>query len=147
MSISDYGPLDGPVKHTFVPGNVVLGDGVLEVKVNAYDGSGNVNCGEIQSNDAFLYGSMRTVLKSSGVPGIVEGMFTYRELSTQTWRYPIYVDAFLFLKVNDNQEADWEILTTTVSEPSENVPAGVWATNQVWGTSSDFLRIVYAHLA
>lgn len=83
ISISNYGPLDGPVGHTFVPGNVALGDGALEVKVNAYDGSGNVNCGEIQTNDAFLYGSMRTVLKSSGVPGIVEGMFTYRELQSE----------------------------------------------------------------
>jgi hypothetical protein len=33
--------------------------------------------------------------------------------------------------VNDNQEIDWEILTSTTLTSSPNVPAGIWATNQV----------------
>lgn len=33
--------------------------------------------------------------------------------------------------VNDNQEIDFEILTTTALTASADVPAGIWATNQV----------------
>ena len=34
------------------------------------------------------------------------------------------------LAEGDNNEADWELLTTTSLEGSDTVPAGVWATNQ-----------------
>lgn len=37
------------------------------------------------------------------------------------------------IQVNDNQEIDWETLTSTISTPSQCVPAGIWATNQVSG--------------
>jgi len=55
-----------------------------------------------------------------------------RETSS-TVSYP--EDWFLWLitahdPVNDNQEIDWEILTSTISTASACVPAGIWATNQ-----------------
>jgi hypothetical protein len=39
-----------------------------------------------------------------------------------------------FGKANDNQETDWEILTTTTSTSRPGVPAGIWATNQVYSS-------------
>ena len=36
------------------------------------------------------------------------------------------------IAVNDTQEIDWEILTSTVSTSSACVPSGIWATNQVY---------------
>jgi hypothetical protein len=48
------------------------------MKVSAYNGNGNIISSEIATNDRFKYASVRTVLKSSGVPGVVEGNFFYR---------------------------------------------------------------------
>ncbi|KAF9568184.1 concanavalin A-like lectin/glucanase [Agrocybe pediades] len=109
FSISNYGISDSPVPHTFVPGNVLLGNGVLQLKVSAYSGSGAIKSAEVASNTEFKYGSVRTILKSSSTPGVVEGNFFY---------------------ANDNQEIDWEILTSTIDTSSSCVPAGIWATNQ-----------------
>ncbi|KAI5826513.1 glycoside hydrolase family 16 protein [Schizophyllum commune Tattone D] len=111
LSISDYpvGAGSGSVAHYFRPENVKLGDGSLDLVVNAYDGGDYVYSAEIASDQTTLYGSLRTVLKSSGVPGVCEGLFFYK---------------------GDNNEADWELLTTTSLEGSDTVPAGVWATNQ-----------------
>lgn len=42
--------------------------------------------------------------------------------------------------VNDNQEIDFELLTTTALTASSTVPAGIWATNQAvttGGTATD----------
>jgi len=61
------------------------------------------------TQDQFKYASVRTVQKSSKTKGVVEGNFFY---------------------LNDNQEIDWEILTSTISTSSACVPAGIWATNQ-----------------
>ena len=69
------------MSYAFVPGNVALGSGSLDLKVSAYEGSGNVQSAEIVTNDIFKYGSVRTVLKSSGVPGVVEGNFFYCKLA------------------------------------------------------------------
>ncbi|TRM69294.1 glycoside hydrolase family 16 protein [Schizophyllum amplum] len=109
LYISDYPVGGGSVSHYFRPENVALADGSVQLTVNAYDGGEYVNSAEIATGESTLYGSLRTVLKSSGVPGVCEGMFFYK---------------------NDQQEADWEILTTTSFEASDTVPAGVWATNQ-----------------
>ncbi|KAH0582422.1 hypothetical protein H2248_010365 [Termitomyces sp. 'cryptogamus'] len=79
------------------------------MKVSAYSGSGAIFSSEMVTNDIFKYASVRTVLKSSPVGGVVEGNFFY---------------------LNDNQEIDWEILTSTTLQPSAEVPAGIWATNQ-----------------
>jgi hypothetical protein len=79
ISISDYTVNRTPVPHTFVPGNVALGSGSLDLKVSAYQGSGSVQSSEIVTQDIFKFASVRTVLKSSGIPGVVEGFFFYRK--------------------------------------------------------------------
>lgn len=80
--ISDYGVGSSPVAHDFTPSAVSFGAGTLNLKVSAYVPSqGSVHGAEIVTNSEFLYGSMRTVMKSSAVPGIVEGLFFYRKLS------------------------------------------------------------------
>ncbi|PFH53721.1 glycoside hydrolase family 16 protein [Amanita thiersii Skay4041] len=99
-----------PIPHQFVAQNVLLGSGSVDLKVNAYNpSSGQVVSAEMATTDQFLYASVRTVLKSSGVPGVVEGNFMYH---------------------NDNQETDFEILTSTVFSSSQCVAAGIWTTNQ-----------------
>ncbi|KAF8064210.1 concanavalin A-like lectin/glucanase domain-containing protein [Lyophyllum atratum] len=107
--ISDYPISAGPVPRTFTPNNVAFGSGSLDMKVSAYTGSGSILSSEIATDDVFKYASVRTVLKSSGVPGVVEGNFFY---------------------LNDNQETDWEILTSTTLTSTPQVPAGIWASNQ-----------------
>lgn len=81
IGISQYGPLGTPVPHDFVASNVAFGNGYLGLKVNAYT-SGSVHSAEIVTNDVFKYASVRTVLKSTAVQGIVEGNFFYCEYST-----------------------------------------------------------------
>jgi hypothetical protein len=49
------------------------------MKVSAFTGSGSIQSSEIATNDVFKYASVRTVVKSSGVPGVVEGNFFYCE--------------------------------------------------------------------
>ncbi|KAG6835996.1 hypothetical protein H0H93_012412 [Arthromyces matolae] len=124
ISISNYGVTFGPVPHTFTPSNLAFGTGSLDMKVSAYSGSGAVLSSEIVTNDVFLYASVRTVLKSSSVAGIVEGNFFY---------------------LNDNQETDWEILTTTALQASPYVTAGIWATNQalIPGQSSTSMTVPF----
>ena len=77
ISISNYTVKSTPVAHTFVPGNVALGSGSLDLKVSAYGGTGSVQSSEIVTQDIFQFASVRTMLKSSGVPGVVEGSFFY----------------------------------------------------------------------
>jgi hypothetical protein len=77
ISISNYTVKGTPVPHSFVPGNVALGSGSLDLKVSAYHGTGSVQSSEIVTNNLFKFASVRTVLKSSGIPGIVEGNFFY----------------------------------------------------------------------
>jgi hypothetical protein len=79
ISISNYTVDNPPVPHSFVPGNVALGSGSLDLKVSAYQGNGSVQSSEIVTNDIFKFASVRTVLKSSGVSGVVEGNFFYRK--------------------------------------------------------------------
>lgn len=112
MHISDYAVPNDPLNHTFTPANAALStvDGftVLDLKVSAYT-SGNVICAAVGTDAFFQYASVRTMLKSSPVEGIVEGNFFY---------------------LNDYQEIDFEILTTTALKSSPNVSMGIWATNQ-----------------
>ncbi|KAF8162836.1 concanavalin A-like lectin/glucanase domain-containing protein [Crassisporium funariophilum] len=113
--VSNYGPINqGPISRSFVTGNVMLGDGTLDLKVNAYPGSGNTIGGEFVTKAEFKYASVRTVQKSSKVPGVVEGNFFYK---------------------SDNQETDWEILTATIDKSSDCVPKGIWVTNQALTSS------------
>ncbi|KAH0579880.1 hypothetical protein H2248_002708 [Termitomyces sp. 'cryptogamus'] len=109
ISISSYGVTSGPVPHTFTPNNLAFDSGSLNMKVSAYAGSGAILSSQMVTNDIFKYASVRTVLKSSPVGGAVEGNFFY---------------------LSDNQEIDWEILTSTTLQPSAEVLAGIWATNQ-----------------
>ena len=130
ISISNYAIEDTPMSYTFVPENVALGSGSVDLKVSAYNGTGNVQSSEILTQDIFKFASVRTVLKSSGVPGVVEGNFFYCK---RVLRLSIVsITDMLFGPVNDNQETDWEILTSTTLSPSADVPAGIWATNQVF---------------
>ncbi|KIM45489.1 glycoside hydrolase family 16 protein [Hebeloma cylindrosporum] len=108
ITLSNYPVSSTPVAHDFLASNVAFGDGALNLKVNAFTGS-SVHSSEIITTDKLKYASVRTVLKSSPVLDIVEGNFFY---------------------LNDTQEIDWEILTSTVSKSSACVPAGIWATNQ-----------------
>ncbi|KAF5351663.1 hypothetical protein D9756_007715 [Leucocoprinus leucothites] len=98
--------------------------GALNFKVSAHHGSGGVQSAEMATQDHFLYASARTVQKSSKTPGVVEGNFFYR---------------------NDNQEIDWEILTSTIWSRSDCVLPGIWAVNQgvIPGTSSISKRITF----
>ncbi|KIY65450.1 glycoside hydrolase family 16 protein [Cylindrobasidium torrendii FP15055 ss-10] len=110
LSISTYGDVPStPIQHDFVGSNVALGNGVLEMKVQAYSGSGHVKSSEIVSDDEFLHGSLRVTMKSSMTKGICEGIFFFK---------------------SDLQETDIELLTTTSLEASATVPAGFWTTNQ-----------------
>lgn len=131
LGISNYPINSTPVPRTFVPSNVALGNGALNLKVSQYSGSGAVQSAEVSTHDQFKYASVRTVQKSSKTPGVVEGNFFYREIprsfNCNYWR--INLDETCL--VNDNQEIDWEILTSTISTSSACVPAGIWATNQV----------------
>ncbi|KAK0489487.1 concanavalin A-like lectin/glucanase domain-containing protein [Armillaria luteobubalina] len=109
LSISDYNVASTPIAHDFIPGNVLLGNGVLQLKVSSYGGSGSVKSAEVVTDDTFTYASVRTVLKSSTTPGVCEGNFFY---------------------LSDTQETDIEILTSTTLTGNQYVPAGVWTTNQ-----------------
>ncbi|KAF8893411.1 concanavalin A-like lectin/glucanase [Infundibulicybe gibba] len=109
LAISNYPVNDQPVPHSFVPENVALGAGTLNMKVNGWSGNGAIKSAEIITQDRFRYASVRTILKSSPTKGIVEGNFMY---------------------ASDNQEVDYEILTATTLQASPDVPAGIWATNQ-----------------
>lgn len=131
------------VDHTFMPDHVSLGDGVLEMKVSAYANDQNVLSSQITSNESFKYASVRVVQKSSGVPGVCEGnffycMFLYWGLRTPLTRWRV---------VNDTQEVDWEILTSTAVQGSDSLDAGIWATNQVTGvgqpTTSELVPITF----
>jgi len=75
LSISNYAVNSGPVPHSFLPSNVALGNGTLNLKVSAYSGGSVVDSAEVVTVDTFAYGSVRTVMKSSSVPGVVEGNF------------------------------------------------------------------------
>jgi len=82
MSRSNYGPVNDPetgIGHTFVPENIALGDGALELKVSAYQNDNNVISSELVVDELFKYASVRVVQKSSTTPGICEGNFFYCE--------------------------------------------------------------------
>ncbi|KAF5351666.1 hypothetical protein D9756_007716 [Leucocoprinus leucothites] len=113
-----------PFSYTLTPSNILAGDGALNLKVSAYTGSGPVQGAVMGTQDRFRYASVRTVQKSSKTPGVVEGNFFYR---------------------NDNQEIDWEILTSTIWNRSECVLSGIWAVNQAVtpGQSSTSERIPF----
>ena len=76
ISISNYSVPSKPVTHDFVTSNVAFGDGALNLKVESVTGNA-VPSAEIVTTDTLKYASVRTVLKSSPVPGIVEGNFFY----------------------------------------------------------------------
>ncbi|KAF8149496.1 concanavalin A-like lectin/glucanase [Crassisporium funariophilum] len=109
FGISNYPIASTPFPRTFLPGNVLFGQGTLNLKVNAYPGSGAIGSSEFATFDRFKYASVRTVQKSSTTPGVVEGNFFY---------------------ASDNQETDFEILTSTIDTSSACVPKGIWVTNQ-----------------
>ncbi|KAJ3512935.1 hypothetical protein NLJ89_g3238 [Agrocybe chaxingu] len=104
-------PVDAtPIPREFTQDNVNFGTGALNLKVNAYSGSGPVIGAEIGTLEQFLYGSVRTVQRSSSVPGVVEGNFFYK---------------------SNTQEIDFEILTSTIFASTQAcVPPGIWASNQ-----------------
>lgn len=102
---------------------------MLQLKVSAYSGSGAINSAEVSSNTKFKYGSVRTVQKSSSTPGVVEGNFFYGK-QFHTFARAVGRSSTLVFLANDNQEIDWEILTSTIDKASSCVPAGIWATNQ-----------------
>jgi hypothetical protein len=77
ISISNYLVPSTPVAHDFVTSNVAFGNGALDLKVDPFTGNA-VPSAEIFTTDRLKYASVRTVLKSSSVPGIVEGNFFYR---------------------------------------------------------------------
>ena len=56
---------------------MAFGDGALNLKVDAFTGD-SIHSAEIITTDKLEYTSVRTVLKSSPVLGIVEGSFFYR---------------------------------------------------------------------
>lgn len=83
-----------------------------------------------------MYASVRTVLKSTATPGIVEGNFFFCK--------PHYLSVILDSNNNKHwywiivnvdtgaQEIDFEILSTTIfSSTNPLVPPGIWATNYV----------------
>lgn len=109
LVISDWDVSDGPITHTFTPKNVALVDGAVALKVSAYPGSGKSIGAEFVTTAEFKYASVRTVQKSSNVPGVCEGNFFFK---------------------NDYAEIDFEILTSSISNDTECVPAGIWATTQ-----------------
>ncbi|KAJ7593269.1 concanavalin A-like lectin/glucanase [Mycena floridula] len=115
FSISDYDSASTPLAHQFTPSNVAFGSGTLDMKVSAYS-SGKVQSAEIVSDNTAMYGSVRVVYKSSSTKGVVEGSFFY---------------------LNDTQEVDFEMLTTTTLTASESVAAGIWATNQAVAAGED----------
>ena len=83
IAISNYPVSSKPVPHDFVTSNVAFGDGALNLKVDAFTGD-SVHSAEIITTDKLKYASVRTVLKSSPVPGIVEGNFFYRQFLDHT---------------------------------------------------------------
>ncbi|PPQ71287.1 hypothetical protein CVT24_012341 [Panaeolus cyanescens] len=110
LSISNYPVASQPVTRDFRRENVRLGDGTLDLHVNAYsEADGTLYSAEVLTDDTFKYASVRTVLKSSRTPGVVQGNFFF---------------------LNDNQEIDFEILTSTINTATPCVPAGIWAVNQ-----------------
>ncbi|KIY67690.1 glycoside hydrolase family 16 protein [Cylindrobasidium torrendii FP15055 ss-10] len=123
FSIDEYTVGSSPYAHDFVADNVQLGDGVLEMKVSGYT-SGNILSAQITSDEASLYGSVRVTMKSSKTAGVCEGIFFY---------------------LNDNQETDIELLTTTSLEASDSLPAGYWTTNQalVPGQAASSVNIAF----
>ncbi|TFK25238.1 concanavalin A-like lectin/glucanase [Coprinopsis marcescibilis] len=100
---------DDFLQHMFRPINVELTNAALNLKVQAYSGSGDVQAAEIATDAVFLYGSVRTVMKSSTTPGVCEGNFLY---------------------ANKYNEVDYETLTSTIDVSSRCVPQGIWATHQ-----------------
>jgi len=109
FNISNYPVKDKKhLDRIFDKRNVSLGTGTLDLKVSAYT-SGAVRVAGILTQDTYTYSSVRVVLKSSTTAGVCQGIFYY---------------------LNDNQEVDWEILTSTTQTDSRYVPAGIWATNQ-----------------
>lgn len=134
MHVSDYSVPNDPLNHTFTPANAALStvDGftVLDLKVSAYT-SGNVICAAVGTDSVSIeYASVRTMLKSSPIEGIVEGNFFYRESHIRHYRHDIRSCNNVFALVNNYQEIDFEILTTTALKSSPNVSMGIWATNQ-----------------
>ncbi|TFK97369.1 concanavalin A-like lectin/glucanase domain-containing protein [Pterulicium gracile] len=98
-----------PITRKFFTENVYFGQGVLNLRVSAYNGNGVIGSAQIHSRSYSRYGSFRVVSRSSRQGGVCEGNFFY---------------------LNDNQEVDWEMLTSTIDRSSACVPAGIWATNQ-----------------
>ncbi|KAF9050224.1 hypothetical protein BJ165DRAFT_992784 [Panaeolus papilionaceus] len=110
LGVSNYPVPSRPVTRDFRRENVKLGQGTLDLHVNAYsETDGTVYSAEVLTEDTFKYASVRTVLKSSRTPGVVQGNFFF---------------------LNDNQEIDLEILTSTITTSTPCVPAGIWAVNQ-----------------
>ncbi|KAJ7599609.1 concanavalin A-like lectin/glucanase [Mycena floridula] len=119
FSISNYVDTSStPIHHDYTSDNVAFGKGTLDMKVSAYT-SGIIHGAEITTENTAKLGSVRVVYKSSATQGIVEGNFFYCESFPRST-----------LKVNDNQEIDFEMLTATTLTSSPDVPAGIWATNQ-----------------
>ncbi|KAL0942754.1 uncharacterized protein CTRU02_200640 [Colletotrichum truncatum] len=110
LKISDY-PVDG---YEYVPQNVAIGDGFLQLKVN----KGTFKSGEVTTLRKVKYASVRTVAVLSNTVGVCNGMFFYQ---------------------SDTQEADIEFLTNPNSD--SNVDAAqaaghrkgtryIWLSNQ-----------------
>ncbi|GAA5923244.1 glycoside hydrolase family 16 protein [Sporobolomyces koalae] len=109
----------GSISRRFEPSNVDIVDGALRLKVKGQTGRGTISCGEIESYNAFRYGTLETIAKATPVEGVCQGIFYYE---------------------GDNNEIDIELLSSYYTKGyKQYLSAGVQFTNQatvVGGQSS-----------
>lgn len=91
LSISTYSIGSSPYTQQYTTSNVAVGDTSLQLKVPGGQTSSPILGAEISTQaDDILYGSVRTTIKASTVPGTCHGAFFYKD---------------------DNQEIDIEVIT------------------------------------
>ncbi|KAI5476568.1 glycoside hydrolase family 16 protein [Pseudohyphozyma bogoriensis] len=117
IAVSDYTVGTTPNEHAFVPDNVAIVDGVLQLTVSGGAGSGTVPSAEIATNFKVLYANITTRAKASSVPGVCHGFFSYKDNSTTPLGFG---------------EIDIEILTSYITTGYGDgiVPPGLEFTNQ-----------------
>ncbi|ORY90234.1 concanavalin A-like lectin/glucanase domain-containing protein [Leucosporidium creatinivorum] len=111
LHISAYSVASEPITHTFVPANVGIKDGKLELTVSSAGSASDVKSAEIFTEvDNMLFLNITTRAKIGKSKGVCSGFFTY---------------------LNDNQESDIEFLTSYITDTyGDAVPAGLEFTNQ-----------------
>ena len=140
LSASNYKVGKIPNQHEYVPNNVDVSGGFLNLIVNGGQSTDSAICGaEVVTDFTIASASVETYAILSEVPGVVNGKPSIQFNSIQTKSSqptslptnPIAQGIFLY--ESDNQETDIEFLSSPVSQ--SNIDAGYTSSGALWYTN------------